>query len=54
MTWKNHGTAWHIDHVLPLANYCLTDRGTFRRLAHYTNLQPMRAMENRLKSNLES
>lgn len=53
MSWENHGTLWHIDHILPLANYDLTDRGTFRRLVHYTNMQPMLATENLRKGNRE-
>lgn len=53
MSWENYGTKWEVDHVLPLANYQLTDRGTYRRLAHYTNLQPMWMVHNRSKSNKE-
>lgn len=53
MSWHNYGTVWHIDHILPLANYQLSDRGTFRRLAHYTNLQPLWAADNISKSNKE-
>lgn len=53
MNWDNHGTVWHIDHILPLANYQLTDRGTLRRLVHYTNLQPLLALDNLSKGNRE-
>lgn len=53
MSWENYGTYWEVDHILPLANYCLTDRGTFRRLIHYTNLQPLTVAANRRKHNRE-
>lgn len=53
MNWNNYGTVWHIDHILPLANYQLSDRGTFRRLVHYTNLQPLLVRANLSKSNRE-
>jgi hypothetical protein len=53
MTWENYGKVWQIDHILPLANYLLTDRGTYRRLSHYTNLQPLLKLDNQIKSNKE-
>lgn len=53
MTWDNYGSVWEVDHILPLANYQLEDRGTFRRLVHYTNLQPLLVADNRRKKNLE-
>ncbi len=53
MSWDNYGSVWEVDHILPLANYKLDDRGTYRRLAHYTNLQPLLISENRAKLNRE-
>lgn len=53
MNWDNYGKAWEIDHILALANYQLTDRGTFRRLVHYSNLQPLWKHENNVKKNKE-
>jgi hypothetical protein len=53
MVWENYGTEWEIDHILPLANYRLDDRATYRILSHYTNLQPMFKSQNRIKSNKE-
>lgn len=53
MNWGNYGTYWELDHILPLANYQLSDRGTFRRLVHYTNYQPLEIGQNRRKLNKE-
>lgn len=50
MTWENHAIdGWHIDHILPLASFDLTDEDQRRRAFHYTNLQPLWALENLIK-----
>ena len=52
MTWKNHSrVGWHIDHKIPLDFYDLTNREQFLLAVHYTNLQPMWAIENLKKGN---
>lgn len=51
MTWQNYGPkGWHIDHVIPCASFDLTKAREQRRCFHYTNLQPLWAHENLLKS----
>ena len=48
MTWENHGE-WHIDHIIPLAS-AKTEEDLYK-LNHYTNLQPLWAIDNLKKSN---
>lgn len=53
MTWDNYGS-WHIDHVVPLASFDLTDRKQFLLACHYTNLQPMWETDNLKKGSKEN
>lgn len=43
MNWANRGQ-WHIDHIIPLASAQTPD--DLLRLNHYTNLQPLWALDN--------
>jgi len=50
MTHENHGThGWHIDHIIPLDK--ATTPELRAKICHYTNLQPMWAVDNIKKSN---
>jgi hypothetical protein len=52
MNWDNLSLkGWHIDHILPLANFDLTKKDEFLKACHYTNLQPLWARDNIIKSN---
>ena len=52
MTWNNWSLrGWHIDHIIPLGSFDLTDPEQQRRAFHYTNLQPLWAADNIRKSN---
>ena len=44
MTWQNYGKHWHIDHIIPLISSKSVDE--IKRLCHWTNLQPLTALEN--------
>jgi hypothetical protein len=47
MTWDNHGHhGWHIDHIRPCASFDLTDPEQQRQCFHYSNLQPLWAIDN--------
>jgi len=51
MTWDNQGE-WHIDHIKPLASFDLTNREQLLIACHYSNLQPLWATENIVKSDI--
>lgn len=50
INWNNYGTCWHIDHVLPINQFNLTDETDIRVCYHWTNLQPLLKFENQSKS----
>jgi hypothetical protein len=49
MTWGNHGE-WHIDHIKPCCAFDLTDPKQQKECFHYSNLQPLWAVDNLKKS----
>lgn len=48
MTWENYGL-WHVDHVRPCADFDLSNPAQQRQCFHYTNLQPLWAVDNARK-----
>ena len=50
MSWSNYGQ-WHIDHIKPLSSFNLSDPEQLKQACHYTNLQPLWAVDNLKKGN---
>ncbi len=47
MTWDNYGFyGWHIDHIIPCAAFDLSDPEQQRACFHWSNLQPLWAIDN--------
>ncbi len=50
MSWDNYGrSGWHIDHIIPIASFDLTDPKQQKICFHYSNLQPLWAEDNMRK-----
>ena len=45
MGWHNMNE-WHIDHIKPLASFDLSDEAQQKIAFHYTNQQPLWAIDN--------
>ena len=53
MTWENWSlNGWHIDHIRPISSFDLSDPAQVKECFHYTNLQPLWAIDNLKKSDL--
>jgi hypothetical protein len=48
MSWDNYGE-WHVDHIRPCASFNLEDPEEQKKCFHWTNLQPLWALDNILK-----
>lgn len=51
MSWDNIGTYWHVDHILPINKFDLSNELDKRVCFRWTNLQPLEGKENRSKYN---
>ena len=51
MTWDNYGTYWHCDHITPVSYFDLSRPEEQARCSHFTNLRPLRAVDNLVRGN---
>ena len=55
MTWANRGLhGWHFDHIKPCASFDLTKKSEQKKCFHYTNYQPLWALDNLIKSDKQN
>jgi hypothetical protein len=51
MHWGNYGiNGWHIDHIIPCAEFDLTNDEQCKKCFHFSNLRPLWAWQNHQKS----
>ena len=51
MSWNNHGTYWHVDHIKPISSCDMSNMCEIKKYFHWTNMQPLHKTENLKKSN---
>lgn len=49
MSWENYGK-WHVDHVIPCVSFDLSKPEEQQKCFHFTNLQPLWAIDNFIKN----
>lgn len=50
MSWENYGK-WHVDHIIPCSSFNHSVTEEVKKCWHFSNLQPLWAKENLVKSN---
>jgi transposase-like protein len=50
MNWNNLGSYWQIDHILPINSFDFKVKENINICFHWTNLQPLQANVNKVKS----
>jgi len=50
MNWDNYGSYWHVDHIVPLCAFDLSDARQLALAMNWQNLQPLEAIANKSKN----
>jgi len=50
MSWENHGTVWHVDHIKPCCSFNLTNEEELKIASYWSNLRPVLAIVNQKKT----
>jgi hypothetical protein len=51
MSWENYGYhTWHIDHIIPCWEFDLSDKEQQKKCFHFSNMRPLWAKDNIIKS----
>lgn len=50
MSWDNHGTYWHIDHVKPCSSYDMTNPNEVKECFNWKNVRPLNKTLNLRKN----
>ena len=51
MSWNNYGTEWHLDHILPVSKFDMTNETDKKVCFSWANFQPLYSQDNLSKSN---
>ena len=51
MSWENHGSVWHVDHITPCTYFDLTKEEEIYRCFHFSNLRPLWRIANIKRGN---
>ena len=49
MNWENHGTVWHLDHVIPCEWFDLTTEKDRKVCFHWSNVRPLDKNKNMIR-----
>lgn len=49
MTWENYGSEWHVDHIVPIAEFDLTKKKDARQCFNFSNMRPLWKADNLAK-----
>ena len=49
MTWENYGSEWHVDHIIPIAEFDLTKKKDAHQCFNFSNMRPLWKADNLAK-----